>query len=80
MVMWLIMRGALDDKVNEVYRFYTVPASNTAVGHIILENKRKAAGKRPAGKIAKIAKIAKTAKTAKIKRAAARKTIDIRRG
>jgi protocatechuate 4,5-dioxygenase beta chain len=42
MVMWLIMRGALDDKVEEVYRFYTVPASNTAVGHIILENKRRA--------------------------------------
>ncbi len=42
MVMWLIMRGALDDKVEEVYRFYTVPASNTAVGHIILENRRKA--------------------------------------
>jgi protocatechuate 4,5-dioxygenase, beta chain len=39
MVMWLIMRGALDDKVEEVYRFYTVPASNTAVGHIILENR-----------------------------------------
>jgi protocatechuate 4,5-dioxygenase beta chain len=42
MVMWLIMRGALDDDIEEVYRFYTVPASNTAVGHIILENKRKA--------------------------------------
>jgi protocatechuate 4,5-dioxygenase beta chain len=39
MVMWLIMRGALDDQVEEVYRFYHVPASNTAVGHIILENK-----------------------------------------
>ncbi len=38
MVMWLIMRGALDDEVEEKYRFYTVPASNTAVGHIILEN------------------------------------------
>ena len=49
MVMWLIMRGALDDKVDEVYRFYTVPASNTAVGHIILENRKKAA-KKPAGK------------------------------
>ena len=53
MVMWLIMRGALDDKVDEVYRFYTVPASNTAVGHIILENRIKAAkkplqGKKPA--------------------------------
>jgi protocatechuate 4,5-dioxygenase beta chain len=50
MVMWLIMRGALDDQVEEVYRFYTVPASNTAVGHIILKNKRKgtAARKRAA--------------------------------
>jgi len=38
MVMWLIMRGALDDAAKEVYRFYHVPASNTAVGHIILEN------------------------------------------
>ena len=46
MVMWLIMRGALDDNVEEVYRFYTVPASNTAVGHIILENKRRQAGTR----------------------------------
>ena len=42
------MRGALDDKVEEVYRFYTVPASNTAVGHIILENKRKVAQRKPA--------------------------------
>ncbi len=41
MVMWLIMRGALDKDVREVYRFYTVPASNTAVGHIILENSSK---------------------------------------
>ena len=39
MVMWLVMRGALNDKVEEVYRFYTVPASNTAVGHVILENR-----------------------------------------
>jgi len=38
-VMWLIMRGALNDNVEEVYRFYHVPASNTAVGHIILENR-----------------------------------------
>jgi protocatechuate 4,5-dioxygenase beta chain len=45
MVMWLIMRGALDDKVDEVYRFYTVPASNTAVGHIILENRAKGGNK-----------------------------------
>jgi len=33
------MRGALDSDVNEVHRHYHVPASNTAVGHIILENK-----------------------------------------
>jgi protocatechuate 4,5-dioxygenase beta chain len=38
MVMWLISRGALDRNVREVYRFYHVPASNTALGHLILEN------------------------------------------
>jgi protocatechuate 4,5-dioxygenase, beta chain len=38
MVMWLISRGALEPKVKEVYRFYHVPASNTALGHLILEN------------------------------------------
>jgi len=38
LVMWLIMRGALDRQAREVYRFYHVPASNTAVGHLILEN------------------------------------------
>ena len=48
LVMWHVMRGALDDKVKELYRFYTVPASNTAVGHIILENARKSAGARKA--------------------------------
>jgi protocatechuate 4,5-dioxygenase beta chain len=37
LVMWLIMRGALGDKVKEVYRFYHVPASSTGVGNIILE-------------------------------------------
>jgi protocatechuate 4,5-dioxygenase beta chain len=38
LVMWLIMRGALARDAREVYRFYHVPASNTAVGHMILEN------------------------------------------
>jgi protocatechuate 4,5-dioxygenase, beta chain len=38
MVMWLISRGALEEDVREVYRFYHVPASNTALGHLILEN------------------------------------------
>jgi protocatechuate 4,5-dioxygenase beta chain len=40
LVMWLIMRGALDADAREVHRFYHVPASNTAVGHMILENTR----------------------------------------
>jgi protocatechuate 4,5-dioxygenase beta chain len=38
LVMWLIMRGALNEHVTPVHRFYHVPASNTAVGHIVLEN------------------------------------------
>ena len=38
LVMWLIMRGALSDEVTVRHRFYHVPASNTAVGHLILEN------------------------------------------
>jgi protocatechuate 4,5-dioxygenase beta chain len=42
LVMWLIMRGALAADAREIYRFYHVPASNTAVGHIILENPRRA--------------------------------------
>jgi protocatechuate 4,5-dioxygenase beta chain len=37
LVMWLVMRGALGDRVREVYRFMHVPASSTGVGHIILE-------------------------------------------
>jgi protocatechuate 4,5-dioxygenase beta chain len=36
MVMWLIMRGALGPEVTELHRHYHVPASNTAVGHIVL--------------------------------------------
>lgn len=49
LVMWLVMRGALDERVREVRRFYHVPASNTAVGHIILENDGapRAAGDQP---------------------------------
>jgi protocatechuate 4,5-dioxygenase beta chain len=39
LIMWLIMRGALGADVDEVYRFYHVPASNTAVGHLILTPK-----------------------------------------
>jgi len=38
LVMWLIARGAMNKEVRQVHRFYHVPASNTAVGHLILEN------------------------------------------
>jgi protocatechuate 4,5-dioxygenase, beta chain len=39
LVMWLIARGAMSDNAPRVkHRFYHVPASNTAVGHLILEN------------------------------------------
>jgi protocatechuate 4,5-dioxygenase beta chain len=36
LVMWLIMRGAMGDPITELHRFYHVPASNTAVGHIVV--------------------------------------------
>ena len=43
LVMWLIARGAMADacggaKPTLKHRFYHVPASNTAVGHLILED------------------------------------------
>ena len=38
LVMWLLMRGALSEKVRTLHRFYHVPASNTAVGHLVLED------------------------------------------
>ena len=39
LVMWLIARGAMSANAPKVvHRFYHVPASNTAVGHLILEN------------------------------------------
>lgn len=38
LVMWLAMRGAMDANVKQLHRFYHVPASNTAVGHLVLEN------------------------------------------
>ena len=43
LVMWLIARGAMGDvaggaKPTVRHRFFHVPASNTAVGHLILEN------------------------------------------
>lgn len=38
MIMWLVMRGALTDKVNTVHTHYHIPVSNTAAGIMILEN------------------------------------------
>ena len=43
LVMWLIARGAMadlngGDNPTVMHRFYHVPASNTAVGHLILQN------------------------------------------
>ena len=38
LVMWLVALGALKARPRQVHRFYHVPASNTAVGHLILEN------------------------------------------
>ncbi len=43
LVMWLIARGAMNDLAGGPdplvkHRFYHVPASNTAVGHLIMEN------------------------------------------
>jgi protocatechuate 4,5-dioxygenase beta chain len=38
MVMWHVMRGALDRDASEVYRHYHVPASNTAAALMILDN------------------------------------------
>ncbi|MGW3074753.1 MULTISPECIES: protocatechuate 4,5-dioxygenase subunit alpha [unclassified Kitasatospora] len=53
LVMWLIARGAMSDvdgsgRTEVKHRFYHVPASNTAVGHLILENHP--VGERPAEK------------------------------
>lgn len=45
LVMWLVARGAMADVADEpgrapdvVHRFYHVPASNTAVGHLVLRS------------------------------------------
>ncbi len=40
LVMWFIARGAMSEgkPPKQRHRFYHVPASNTAVGHLILEN------------------------------------------
>lgn len=37
-VMWLIMRGALNQEVDELHRHYHIPVSNTALGHLVYKN------------------------------------------
>ncbi len=36
-LMWLMMRGALGDKVNAVHSNYHIPISNTGAGTMLLE-------------------------------------------
>jgi protocatechuate 4,5-dioxygenase beta chain len=38
LVMWLIMRAALGDNIEELHRFYHIPASNTALGHLVIRS------------------------------------------
>jgi len=38
LIMWLVMRGALHDKVNTIHTHYHIPVSNTAAGVLVLEN------------------------------------------
>jgi protocatechuate 4,5-dioxygenase beta chain len=41
LIMWLVMRGALnDDRIRRVHRDYHVPASNTAAGLALFDNRR----------------------------------------
>lgn len=38
-IMWLIMRGAMNEQVKEIYQFMHTPVSNTNYSLVILENK-----------------------------------------
>lgn len=38
LIMWLIMRGAMRDRVTQIHSHYFVPASNTAAGLVLLDN------------------------------------------
>ncbi|GAA2352949.1 gallate dioxygenase [Saccharopolyspora halophila] len=39
LVMWLIMRGAMDERIHRVHETYHVPASNTAAGLALFDNR-----------------------------------------
>ena len=37
-IMWLVMRGALQGDVNVLHKHYHAPVSNTGAGVLVLEN------------------------------------------
>jgi protocatechuate 4,5-dioxygenase beta chain len=39
LIMWLVMRGALDEQITRVHSDYFVPASNTAAGIALFDNR-----------------------------------------
>lgn len=39
-IMWLVMRGALEDEIKIVHKHYHTPISNTGAGVLVLENAR----------------------------------------
>jgi protocatechuate 4,5-dioxygenase beta chain len=44
LIMWLIMRGALNEQVRQVHSIYHVPVSNTAAGLALFDNQPAASG------------------------------------
>lgn len=38
LIMWLIMRGAMNERIRRIHRTYHVPASNTAAGLALFDN------------------------------------------
>ena len=39
LIMWLVMRGAMNAEVRKVHSAYHVPASNTAAGIALFDNR-----------------------------------------
>ena len=39
LIMWLVMRGAMNESVTKVHSDYFVPASNTAAGIALFDNR-----------------------------------------
>ena len=39
LIMWLIMRGAMNHSIRRVHRAYHVPASSTAAGLALFDNR-----------------------------------------